>query len=384
MRTSAVAGRTRLDDPPARRGELVAGLATAAVVAQVVLAQATLVIAVTLIAIGRGSRWRPHWLLLPALAGLGWLLAGGAALIVALPHWPRLDLIGQLPLALLLGSAEAALVMWPVWWRHQPSWRAGLIAVLRRRASARALPAGHTVAADGFALGLVTDSGKLATVAWTEAERGVLLTGQDGAQLCELGLGAVCAALRLRKTVLVLDLAGVATIAVGMARALGVPVTVAGQLSSAELGRAIRRRSAVVGGRGTIELIGLLDSLSEHQLRADCLAWITGAEQLEPAYLDRLLELGPATGTALLFSSASEAWAAGLAPRVQIVAAAGPVTGSLAVQLVSQPHTATPAVAANLAAQRSGEFTMLTALGDAGIRPSVLPNCLLVPVDVQA
>ena len=403
MRAPAIAGRTRPGDPPpgvGRRGELAAGLATAAVVIQLVLAPATLIIAVTLIAMGRASRWRPHWLLLPASAGLGWLVSSGAARtgFVALPrvaHWSSLSagLVRQLPLALLLGSSEAALVLWLVWWRSWPAWRPGLLAALRRRASARALPAGHTVTPDGFAIGLATATGRLAAVTWAEAERGVLLTGQDGARLGELGLAAACAAMRLRKTVVILDLARIAAAAAGLATSLGVPVTeltAVGQLAGPELGRAVRCRSVVVvrSRRPQAELVRLLESLREHDLRADCLAWISGCEQLDPGCLDRLLELAPATGTALLLSSTSEALAAGLAARVQVVMAEGPITGNLALQLASQaselPHRPrgtglAPSVAANLAAQRSGEFTML-ARGVTARRGCVLPNCLLVPV----
>ena len=98
-----------------------------------------------------------------------------------------------LPSALLLGSAEAALVLWLVW--YPLAWRPGLIAALRRRASARALAAGHTVAPGGFALGLVTGTGKPVTVTWAEAERGVLITGQNEARLGELGRAAARAAM---------------------------------------------------------------------------------------------------------------------------------------------------------------------------------------------
>lgn len=222
---------------------------------------------------------------------------------------------------------------------------------MRRWSSARALPAGHTVTAGGFALGVVAGTGKLAAVTWLEATRGVLLTGRDGDRLSELGMAATCAALRLRKAVLILDLAGDAAGAVDLSRSLGVPV----DRSPAELGRAVRRRSAVVADRGAVELVGLLETLREHGLRADCLAWITGAERLETCWLDRLLAVGPATGTALLFSSTSEAWATVTAPKVQLVVAEGPTQAR--------------------AAQRSGEFTMI------GVAtPFVLPGCLSVPV----
>ncbi len=339
MRTPAIAGRTGPDN------QLTAGLATAVVVAQVLFAPAMLVAAVALVIVGRAARWRPHWLLLPVLTALGWLLG----VPVPLLQWRALA--GQFPLALLLGSGEAALVLWLAWWRYRPTWRPGLVAVARRWSSARALAAGHTVTADGFALGVVAGTGKLAAVSWPEAARGVLLTGRDGDRLSELGMAATGAALRLRKAVLILDLAGVAASAVTLARSSGIPV----DRSPAELGRAVRRRGAVVADLGIIELVGLLETLHERGLRADCLAWITGAERLEPCWLDRMLAVGPATGTALLFSSTSEAWATVTAPKVQLVVAEGPTQAR--------------------AAQRSGEFTMI------GVAtPFVRPGCLSVPV----
>ena len=432
MRAPVVAGRTRPGDSPGR--ELAAGLATAAVVAQFLFAQATLAIAVALIAVGRTLRWRPPWLLLPALAGLGWLLAQGAAVtgfgalpfaaspfaaspfaaspfaaspFAGLPRRLFVPVVHQLPAALLLGSAEAALVLWLVW--YPLPWRPGLVAVLRRRASARALCAGHTVAPDGFALGLATGSGKPVTVTWAEAERGVLITGQNDLRLGDLCLAAACAALRLRKTVLIADPTGsTASATAGLAKSLGVPVTSGpGSGHAAELGLAVRRRSVALVSLGAAAvLIGVLESLRQHDLRADCLACIGGAEQLEPACLDRLLELGHATGTALLLSSSSEAWVAAVEPRVQVVAAEGPVPRDLAVQLASQvtmegrewaiaaqsgaavPQrrpNGVPVITANLAAQRSGEFTVF-ARGASDwartSRPRVLPNCLVVPVNV--
>src|SRR5215469_11252252 len=45
-----------------RRGELAAGLATGAVAAELLFAPAMVIAAVGLVAVGRVSRWRPHWL----------------------------------------------------------------------------------------------------------------------------------------------------------------------------------------------------------------------------------------------------------------------------------------------------------------------------------
>jgi hypothetical protein len=343
---------TLAQSPPAR--ELAAGLATAAVVAQILFAPAVLGFAAALIAIGRVERWRPHWLLVPAGLGFGWLLARGTLqsgwllvrgallargmpLASGPPQWHTL--LDELPLGLLLGSAEAALVLWLTWWRRRPVWRPGLVALLHRRLSGRSLRRGYTP--DGFALGLVRPTGKLVAVSWTHAERGVLLS--DGLQHC--GLAAINAALQLRKTVLILDLAD-------QVSQLGLPVI--DQPTPAELGRAIRDRGVVLASGGTAELAGVLDSLREHGLRADCLAWITGAEQLTPACLDMLLDLGPATGTALIFSTTSDAWAVTAASRFQVVAGR----------------------AGHPDASGAGEFTIVTS--PASNRPVLLPDCQLV------
>src|SRR5215469_15298011 len=74
--------RSRLDHPelPAggfRPGELAAGLAAVAVVAQCALAPVTLVVAGLLVLVGRIARWRLAWLLLPAAGSACWLAVAG-------------------------------------------------------------------------------------------------------------------------------------------------------------------------------------------------------------------------------------------------------------------------------------------------------------------
>ena len=123
-----------------RRGELVAALATAAVLAHLVFAQVTLLLLIAFSATGRLARWRPQWLMIPAAAGVVWALAIGPATAAArfaagprqvlgylagagghpgrilhpagafagLTHW----LPGQVPLALVLAAAEASGLCW--------------------------------------------------------------------------------------------------------------------------------------------------------------------------------------------------------------------------------------------------------------------------------
>src|ERR1700752_968469 len=159
--------RSRLDHPDPRagsfrRGELAAGLAAVAVVAQLALGPVSLLVAGVLVLTGRTSRWPLSWLLLPALRGGCWLAVGGlpatahaltigagrlmAAELAVAVHPARLlhpaaafagsgrGVKQELPLLMLAGTAEAAIVLWP----HRTR-RAGVIAVLRRRSTASAL-----------------------------------------------------------------------------------------------------------------------------------------------------------------------------------------------------------------------------------------------------
>ena len=423
-----------------RRGELAAGLATAAVLTQLLLAQLPLAIAAGLIAVGRVSRWRPHWIALPALAGLGWLLTVGVAaptadfaagstrflgyLAALAAHPARLPhlaaylatagrwLSGELPLALLAGTAEAALVLWLHCWRGR-NWRAGLIAAVRCRIHAKELAAGHTVTRHGCALGLNPGTGGLAGLSWAEAECGVLLAGPDSTELGRVGLAVACAAIRRRKTVLVLDLAGSLEPAgqlLALARSAGVSLTEIGAPFSglsASLGRAIRSRGVLVvsvrpaeaAHQVLDELASVLTSLRDLQLRADCLSWVYGCERLEPSLLARLLALGPATGTAILLGTSSAAQAASLSDDVGAVVVAGQMAQDRALLLSglaleghqfpsaalsraadgnSSPLAEVPASATHpvkqafttiLATQRPGTFTLITTAG------GVLPDC---------
>ena len=416
-----------------RRADLAAGLGAAAIVGQILFAQVTLLAAVILVAVGRVSRWRPRWLAVSALASLIWLVAAGPARAAAayadgsrrlaayilesaahpgrLAH-PAVALAGaatwlprELPVALLAACAEAWLVLWLGWRRRASTWRwrPGLVAAGRRRIVAGTLSAGEMVTSDGFALGLVADTGRLASVSWSEAADGVLLTGQDADQL---GLAVACAAFRRRKTVLILDCTGQAPMAARIseiARQLGVPITQPGEVTAdadadaaadavvaadadadaGPVGRAIRRRETVLmaishrdaASRAAGDLAGVLGGLRELGLRADCLTWIRGAECLEPARLTELLALGPLTGNVVVVSTTSPAYATALARETAVVVISGPVGTELA-QGLTAPWTA----ASILAHQRAGEFTVF-----AGMRPDtrsarVTANCRVVPI----
>ena len=444
--------RSRLDHPDPRagsfrRGELAAGLAAVAVMAQLALAPASLLVAGVLVLTGRISRWQLSWLLLPALGGACWLAAAGlpaathalaigagrlvAAELAVAAHPTRLlhpagEFAGagrwlqqEAPLLVLAGTAEAALVLWSrtalwsgtvlsskaVLWSGTGRWpgrfgrlrsgwqppagrttppdrRPGLVAVLRRRSAAAALAAGHTVTASGFAIGVESRSGRLAAVAWAEAERGVLVTAADPIGLEQIGLAVAGAAVQRRKAVLVLDLAAAgvgrdhgprdrASVCAQVARlaeSAGVPVMCIGSVAdrapavpeagasgaaalNGAFGRAIRGRSVVLvpahqpvaarpgttqreGAQHAVsDLVGTLMSVRKRGLRGDCLAWVNGCEAADPSLLSDLLALGHATGTAVLLSATSPGIVADLAGEAGLVVASGPITGNLAQRL---------------------------------------------------
>ena len=177
------------------------------------LAQLTIVLAVVLAAVGRVTRWRPQWLAVPAGAGLIWVLAiGPAAAWAGFTAGPRQvvaylgGIVGhpgrllhlttafaglgqwlprQLPLALILAAAEAAVLAW-LSWLHTYSEavrppRPGLMAAARRRYAAAAIRSGGVVTADGGALGVDQAAGGRAAISWRAAEGGVLAVGAAGA-----------------------------------------------------------------------------------------------------------------------------------------------------------------------------------------------------------
>jgi len=234
-----------------RRGELVAALTIAALLAHALLAQLTLALTVAFWAIGKISRWRPLWLAIPAAAGLVWALAidpgraaagfaAGPAQVCAyltgaarspdrllhlsrafagLAQWlPR-----QLPIALIAAAAEAAVLCW-LRWLHSgeqglPAARSGLVVAARRRYLAASIRSGQVVTRDGGCLGLDDATGRRAAISWQEAEGGVLCAGADASALAETGLALACAAVRRRKTVIIIDLTGSGQLADSIAAA---------------------------------------------------------------------------------------------------------------------------------------------------------------------
>ena len=169
-----------------RRGEFLAACVVLVVLAHVLFAQLTIIVAVVFALTTRATRWRLSWLLVPVLTGVAWTLAAGPRAAAAgfaagpaqvaaylgtgghqLQHilhftgaftgigsWlPR-----QLPLAIVTGAAEAAIIGWLSWLHTdeisiRPA-RPGLLVAVRRAAIRRAIRAGGVVTRDGSCLGV--------------------------------------------------------------------------------------------------------------------------------------------------------------------------------------------------------------------------------------
>lgn len=234
-----------------------------AVLACLLFAQVTLGLVISFHATGKISRWRPAWLAVPAACGLIWVLAIGPAQALAgftaaprvavallarvvtdpvrafhlgaVPggtgHW----LPGQFPVALILAAVTAA-VWWWLDWLHTDEWdlpvpRPGLISLCRGWLTAAFVQSGGVLTRGGAALGIDRASGRPAAVSWREAEQGVLVTGSAWATVAAASFQLVHAAIRLRKPVIVVDLAGgpgLATSLAAVCSATGAPMQVFG------------------------------------------------------------------------------------------------------------------------------------------------------------
>jgi hypothetical protein len=375
-----------------RRGELLAACAVALLVAHLLLAQLTLVLAVTFAVVARASRWRPWWLLAPAAAGLAWTLAAGpenalagfaagpAAILWHLdggrlagqPAHPFAGfgdagnwLPGQLPVALIAGAAEAALIGW-LDWLHTDEWavpprRPGLVAAVRRAAAARAIRAGTVLTREGTALGVDPSTGAIAELRWAETTRGALIAGAAERDVSLAGLQIVHAALRRRKPVIVLD-SGDAAIARALHAACaatgtpllaggasqgggGVPVAVGraaddavtgasrlwgrtaqregqpGDWQAPDLGRVVRERSAALlradsaesAARACADLASLARDLRRIGVDGDALVWLPRGELAPARALAELVRDGQDAGVSVVAGTTSPATATELA-----------------------------------------------------------------------
>jgi hypothetical protein len=220
-----------------RRDEIHAVFLVFVILAHVLFAQLTIILAVVFYLITKMTRWRLSWLTVPAAAGLAWTAAVGLRPAVAgftagpariadylgasghqadhLLHFTAAFagtgtwLPRQLPLAVLAGAAEAALVGWLTWLHTDesmlPPARPGLIMAARRAATVRAIRAGGVVTRDGGCLGVVAGSGARVTLSWAEAAGGVAVCGSASPDVLTTGFQLIHAAVRRRKPVLAVD-----------------------------------------------------------------------------------------------------------------------------------------------------------------------------------
>jgi hypothetical protein len=351
-----------------------AGCAVLLLLGQLLLAQLTLGLAIAFTVTGRVSRWRLWWLTGPAAAGLIWVLAigpgpaaGGFAAGPAhiLGYLGRPDrqpglqvrpsgpfagagswLPGQLPIALIAGAAEAALIGWPGWRRAGEQTarapRPGLLAAARTRLAAALIRAGGVVTRQGCALGVAPATGAVVELRWPEMAGGVLLAGTEGQPVTVAGLQVVHAALRRRKPLIVVDVSAGPAIARAVAAACaatGTPLRRPG--AGADLDRVITERSAVLlpagsaglAARACADIGALAAGLRRIGVNGDGLVWVTGCQWLPADAVAALIRDGRAAGLAVLVGAGPPAAA------TEVAELAG-LAGALLVHRIADPSLA--------------------------------------------
>jgi hypothetical protein len=379
-----------------RRGEVLAAVAAAAVAAGVLFAPLSLILAAVFHAVSKASRWRPLWLWAVAACGIVWVLAVGpgqtmasfghaaAATAGALSQvfaGPSAvaraggavyaDGVGQLPLAVILGAGAAGLAWW-VRWMHTDEWdvpaaRPGLVHIGRRRRTAASLRRGRVLTRDGACLGVDTATGGPAALSWRDADGGVLLTGASEPEVRATGLRLAHAAIRRRKPVIVVDLAGDAGLPdalAGLCASVRAPLHVFGAAHglrygprvppSAEqhaallavpwgprsavgaetrvsLDEVLRQRAValfalagagprdmaeVIAGLVAADVAALYGSLYRDGVAPDGLCWFTECDGVDPAALAGLAAAGSPGGLASVLATTVPRAAGGLAGRV--------------------------------------------------------------------
>jgi hypothetical protein len=418
-----------------RRVELIAVGGTVIVVAHAVLAPLTLVLVVAFAAVSKVSRWRLGWLLAPVAVGLICMLAKGPAHALAgfaagpsaalrdlgrEGHaWHPLAVLdaergllaGQLPVALIGGAAEAALIGWLAW-LHTDEWavppaRAGLVAAARQALAARSIRAGAVLTMDGCALGVVPSTGAVAELRWTESAYGTLITGAVAQQVTLTGLQVVHGALRRRKPVMVLDPGGGGAIAravTAACAATGAPLLTAASargtstsatgevgasqlwghraagegeppvLPAIDLGRVVRERltvllpvhSAQQAADACADLSSLADDLCRIGVDGDTLVWAPRGELLPARALATLLGAAAPAGLSVLIGTPSPAAAAELAGLVGTVLIHRVADRELAAALAAR--TGTRLLPAPGVTAASGVRAEAAQYADAGLR----------------
>ena len=351
-----------------------AACAVLLLVAHLLLAQLTLVLALAFALTGRISRWRLGWLITPAAAGLVWALAlgpGRAAAGFAAGPEHVLDYLGhgrlaaglsrpsgafagagswlprQLPIALIAGAAEAALIGWLGWLRAgppaAPPRRPGAVAAARTALAASLIRSGSVVTRNGCALGVAPATGAVAELRWPEIAGGLLVAGAEDQGVTVASLQEVHAALRRRKPLIVIDVSADASIARALTTACaatGTPLRheragldlapVVGERSAALL----RVGSAELAARACADIAALAAGLSRIGVDGDGLIWVTGGERLPASAVAALIGDGRVAGLAVLIGTSSPA--------------AAQLAGLVAARLILR--IADPSLAATLAA----------------------------------
>jgi hypothetical protein len=221
------------------RDEIFAVCVVLAVVAHLLFAQLTIILAAVFYLVTKLTRWRLSWLTIPAVAGLAWTATGARAAVTGytagaarvagylgehghqaghLLHFtgayagigtwlPR-----QLPLALVAGAVEAAMAGWLSWLHTdeqdlRPA-RPGLIVAARRAATIHAIRSGGVAVRDGGCLGVTAGSGTRITLSWAETAGSVAVCGSAAPDVLTTGFQLVHAAVRRRKPVFAVDHTG--------------------------------------------------------------------------------------------------------------------------------------------------------------------------------
>src|SRR5215470_6069476 len=382
-----------------RRGEVLAAVAATAVAAGVLFAPLSLILAAAFHAVSKVSRWRPLWLWAVAACGIVWVLAAGPGKAIAsFGHGAAATAsalsriftgpaavarvggavyaggAGQLPLALILGAGAAALAWW-VRWMHTDEWdvpaaRPGLVRIGRRARTVASLRAGHVLTREGTCLGVDEATGGPAVLSWRDAGGGVLLTGASGPAVLAPGLRLTHAAIRVRKPVIVVDLAGDAGLPdalAGICASVRAPLHVFGAPDglryeprvrpSAEqhaallteqgrprpapgagtgvsLGEVVRQRAValfalagtgprdvaeVIAGLVAADVVALYGNLCRDGIAPDGLCWFTECDGVDPAALAGLVAAGGPAGLAPVLATTVPRAAGGLAARVNAV-----------------------------------------------------------------
>ncbi len=406
-----------------------AGGAVLIVLAHLLLAQLTLGLALVFTVTGRISRWRLWWLTAPAAAGLAWALAIGpgragagfaagpahvlrylsrAGLVAgsARPLGPFAGatgwLAGQLPIALIAGAAEAALIGWLGWLQTDQSAiaprRPGLVAAARAALAGWRIRSGSVVTRDGCALGVARATGALVELRWPEIAGGVLVAGTADQEVTVTSLQVVHAALRRRKPLIVIDVSADAAIARALTaacRATGIPLR--HERAGTDLGPVISERSAMLvrvaspqlAERACADLADLAAALRRIGVDGDALVWVTGGERLPARAVAALISDGRTAGLAVLIGTASPAAAVDLAGLVGARLVHRIADPSLAAILAAstgrqpgvprQPVTVPSAPALSAASAAPGTLTRPISVqsppvGPAGAYPGISPG----------